>query len=92
MAKALREKSADFVGLARPLTAEPSLCKAILASQTSSAKGNKVPTPLQTASSNFQIVQMGRGEPLADLSNQAVADATVAAIMGRKSLESFSHF
>ncbi|KAL8276945.1 hypothetical protein RQP46_010673 [Phenoliferia psychrophenolica] len=82
MAKALRDKSADLVGLARPLTAEPFLCKDIIASKTAGAKENKIPVPLQTASSNVQIVQMGKGEPLSDLSNQEVAEATVAHIMG----------
>lgn len=82
MAKAVREKSCDLVGLARPLTAEPHLCKTLLEEKAPAAKENRVPGPLQTASSNIQIVQIGKGEPLSDLSVQEVADSTVALIMG----------
>lgn len=54
-AGAIKDKSCDFIGLARPLTAEPSLTKSFLEGSKSKAKENLVPTPLQTGSSVMQL-------------------------------------
>ena len=55
MGEALREKSTDMVGLARPLTAEPAFGTALVAGTTLKAKANEVPSALQTGSSVMQI-------------------------------------
>lgn len=58
MARAIRERSCHLIGMARPLTAEPRLVGALLIKEKDGAKENKVPGPLQTASSGIQIVQV----------------------------------
>lgn len=57
-AKAIREKSCDIIGLARPLTAEPDLPALFFTGKSIGAKENKVTSYLTTPSSNIQIVQV----------------------------------
>ncbi|KAM0753966.1 FMN-linked oxidoreductase [Meredithblackwellia eburnea MCA 4105] len=82
MASAVRMGSCDLVGIARPLTAEPSFCKEILQGKIDGAKKNLMPIALTTASSNIQIVEIGKGEPISDLSKEEVVAETIKKITG----------
>lgn len=83
-AKAIREKSCDLIGLARPLTAEPDLTSNLLQGTKEKAKENLIPTPMQTGSSVMQLADIGKKQPIRDLEDQSVADDTVAILMGTK--------
>jgi hypothetical protein len=79
MNSALAEHSTDLIGLARPLTAEPRLCKQLLAGQRA-AKPNLVDEKVQTASSYLQIGYIVEGGAIPDLSEQDVARKVEKAI------------
>ncbi|GAA5862782.1 hypothetical protein JCM8547_006544 [Rhodosporidiobolus lusitaniae] len=76
--------SIDIVGLGRPLTAEPHLIKDMLEGKTEAAKENKVPNNMQTATAIAQIGAIAKGLPIPDLSDEATAQATLAAALGQK--------
>ncbi|KAG6373627.1 hypothetical protein JVT61DRAFT_6288 [Boletus reticuloceps] len=68
MAEAINLGSTDVIGIARPLTAEPLLVKAILRGTKMEAKSDKLP-PIQLlrlAASGSQIVEIGNGEDITD--------------------------
>lgn len=64
MVKAISSGACDGVGLGRPITAEPYLCKHILEGKVTGALENYVPLPLNTQSSGSQIHQIGKGHEL----------------------------
>ena len=76
MEQAIKDKSCDIIGLARPLTAEPAFSNDILSGQIEAARENKVDPSVQTVTSIYQIGQIARGEKIADLSDQETADQT----------------
>lgn len=102
--KAIKDKSCDIIGLARPLTAEPAYSNDILNGKIEAARENKVSIldsqltwpsltiflthqvdpSVQTATSIYQIGQISRGEPIADLSDDAVADKTLKYATGQE--------
>jgi len=61
MVGAIQGGACDGVGIGRPLSAEPYLCKDILAGRVNGALENLVPLPLNTQSSGTQLHQIGRG-------------------------------
>ena len=67
MVSALTSGACDGIGLGRPLSAEPYLCKEILSGRVRGAIENFVPLPLNTQASGSQLHQIGRGE-------QAISD------------------
>ena len=72
MVKAVESGACDGVGIARPLAAEPYLCKEILEGKVTSAIENFMPLPLNTQSSGTQLHQIGRGqEGISDWSVEA---------------------
>ncbi|KAL7416323.1 NADH oxidase [Mrakia frigida] len=81
MEEALAEKSCDFIGLARPLTADPFFCKDIISGAQLHAAENKVNPSMQTATSVYQIKTIATGKPIPDLSIQEVADSTLQAAL-----------
>jgi 2,4-dienoyl-CoA reductase-like NADH-dependent reductase (Old Yellow Enzyme family) len=62
MVGAIEGGSCDGVGIGRPLSAEPYLCKEILEGKINGALENVVPVPLNTQSSGTQLHQIGKGE------------------------------
>jgi hypothetical protein len=73
MNEALSIGAADLVGLARPLTAEPYLCKELLAKEKLAAKANYVSPTLQTGASVLQIRQIASEAHISDLSIPEIA-------------------
>lgn len=55
MVKALEEGACDGVGLGRPLSADPYLCRVILEGRVDGAIENFVPLPLNTQASGTQL-------------------------------------
>ncbi|KAL7416326.1 NADH oxidase [Mrakia frigida] len=74
MEGAISGKSCDFIGIARPLTAEPFFCRDLLSGAITEAKENKVNAPDQTQSSLYQIHAISESKEIPDLSSQAVVD------------------
>lgn len=71
MVKAVQDGACDGVGVARPLGAEPYLCKELLAGKVTGAIENFVPLPQNTQATGTQLHQVGRGERLvSDWSNE----------------------
>ncbi|TKA29800.1 hypothetical protein B0A50_03164 [Salinomyces thailandicus] len=64
MAAALTSNACDGIGIARPLGAEPYLCKEILAGKVHGAIENFVPLPQNTQATGTQLHQVGSGEGL----------------------------
>jgi tRNA-dihydrouridine synthase len=62
MTRALEANACDGVGIGRPLSAEPYLCKEILEGRVTGALENLVPLPQNTQASGSQLHQLGRGE------------------------------
>jgi tRNA-dihydrouridine synthase len=62
MTRALEANACDGVGIGRPLSAEPYLCKEILEGRVTGAIENLVPLPQNTQASGSQLHQLGRGE------------------------------
>lgn len=91
MAEAIESGSTQIVGLARPLTAEPYLCKEILAGTKDGAKSNAVPNAIQTGTSIMQIGAIGAGKDIPDLSDESVAQHTVDVMMGKAPAEDKPH-
>ncbi|KAJ9112636.1 hypothetical protein QFC19_000656 [Naganishia cerealis] len=87
MAEAVSSGATQMIGLARPLTAEPYLCRDILAGKSQGAKPNKGTSALTTGLSIIQIGAMSTGQPIPDLSNEATCKDLEAVLMGKKSME-----
>ena len=64
MAKAIREKSCDIIGVARPVTQHPRLPAQIVSGELEGAIDNKVNPQLQTPASVLQIHALGAGRPV----------------------------
>lgn len=64
MVRALQDNACDGVGIARPLGAEPLLCKHILEGRVSGAIENFVPLPQNTQATGTQLHQVGKGHAL----------------------------
>lgn len=84
MADAIKGGACQIVGLGRPLTAEPYLCREILAGEKEAAKPNVGDPSLQTGLSIIQIGAIAAGKPIPDLSKQEVADELAQVLMGKK--------
>jgi hypothetical protein len=72
------------IGLARPLTAEPQLCRDILNGSVTESRENKVPNALQTGSSIAQLGAIAKKQLIPDLADEKVAQDVVDALMGKK--------
>lgn len=59
MSKAITDGACDFVGIARPLTAEFDLPKTLVSDPSSRAKPNHVLEAIQTAGSYLQLAEVG---------------------------------
>ena len=71
MVKAIEGGACDGVGIGRPLSAEPYLCKEILSGRITGTIENKVPLPFNTQASGTQLHQIGRGHSkISDWSNE----------------------
>lgn len=84
MASALRSHATDLVGMARPLTAEPDLPTHLISGKTLVAKDNKVDPAIQTGPAVMQLHDIATGVAIRDLSDAAVAEATVKAMMAAR--------
>ena len=62
MVTAIDEGACDGVGIGRPLSAEPYLCKEILEGKVMGAIDNYMPLPMNTQASGTQLHQVGKGE------------------------------
>jgi hypothetical protein len=82
---ALADRACDLIGLGRPLCAEPSLCRELLAGTRTTAKANLVNPQISTFIGGAQIVQISRGETIADLSTPEGAKAATEALMAQLS-------
>jgi hypothetical protein len=87
MAEAISSGATQMVGLARPLTAEPYLCRDILSGKSQGAKINKGAHQLTTGLSIIQIGAMSTGQPIPDLSDEATCRDLEAVLMGKKTME-----
>jgi hypothetical protein len=76
MARALEDRSTDLIGLARPLTSEPFLCRDLIAGKSAGAKPNLVAEAIQTGASILQLPAIARGHPevTAQLTGKASTD------------------
>ena len=80
MVKAIESGACDGVGIGRPLSAEPHLCKDILEGRVKAALENFVPLPLHTQASGTQIHQIPKYSGLvSDWSSQAEAERWIGA-------------
>jgi len=64
MVRAIKDGACDGIGIARPLAAEPYLCKEILSGKIQGAIDSAMPAPLTTQSSGTQLHQIGRSHSL----------------------------
>ncbi|KAJ9112703.1 hypothetical protein QFC22_006205 [Naganishia vaughanmartiniae] len=87
MAEAVSSGATQMVGLARPLTAEPYLCRDILSGKSQGAKPNKGAHQLTTGLSIIQIGAMSTGQPIPDLSDEATCRDLEAVLMGKKTMD-----
>ncbi|KAF4551541.1 NADH:flavin oxidoreductase/NADH oxidase-like protein 2 [Elsinoe fawcettii] len=79
MVKAVEEGACDGVGIGRPLTAEPYLCRELLDGRVTGAIDNLVPLPQNTQSSGTLLHQVGKGHGfLSDFSNQEEVERWLA--------------
>lgn len=62
MTRAVEAGATDGIGIGRPLSAEPYLCKEILEGRVKGALENLVPLPQNTQASGSQLHQIGKGE------------------------------
>ncbi len=62
MAQAINDGACDGIGMARPLGAEPYLCKEILEGRVQGAIENFVPLPQNTQATGTQLHQVGHGD------------------------------
>jgi tRNA-dihydrouridine synthase len=69
MTTAIENGACDGVGIGRPLSAEPYLCRDILSGKIDGAIENFMPLPLNTQASGTQLHQIGKGhERISDYS------------------------
>jgi hypothetical protein len=87
MARALEDHSTDLIGLARPLTSEPFLCRDLIAGKSTGAKPNLVAEAIQTGASILQLPAIARGNPPQDLSDPRVAAEVTAQLTGKASTD-----
>ncbi|GAA6059106.1 hypothetical protein JCM10212_002077 [Sporobolomyces blumeae] len=80
------ETSVDFVGLARPLTAEPYLIKEMIEGKKDAARENKVNPALQTGAAVAQIGALSHHgvDAIPDFSSEEEAKKIEEALMGKK--------
>ncbi|KAI5476872.1 NADH oxidase [Pseudohyphozyma bogoriensis] len=81
MEGALADGACDLIGLASPLTGQPTLCKDLLAGTATSARVNKAPVKLQMPLAVGQIQEIAAGREPADLSDEVVVQKELAALM-----------
>ena len=62
MKRAIDDGACEGIGIARPLSAEPYLCKEILAGRVTGAIENSMPLPKNTQASGSQLHQVGHGD------------------------------
>ncbi|KDE02332.1 hypothetical protein MVLG_07102 [Microbotryum lychnidis-dioicae p1A1 Lamole] len=91
MEQALSDKSCDLIGLARPLTAEPSFSGDLISGKTTAAKENKVDPSVQTVTSIYQIHQIANGADIADLSDANTAEKTLNKALGKDESQDAKH-
>ncbi|PWN51352.1 FMN-linked oxidoreductase [Violaceomyces palustris] len=72
MAQAIAERSCDIVGMARPLTGEPELVKALLEAKSQRAIEThpSLPAELAIPACVFQMSQLGRNEPVSNVGTE----------------------
>lgn len=87
MAEAISSGATQMVGLARPLTAEPYLCRDILAGRSTGAKPSAANPQLTTGLSIIQIGAMATGQPIPDLSDEATCRELEDVLMGKKTMD-----
>ena len=87
MAEAIQSGATQMVGLARPLCAEPFLCRDILAGKSQGARPNKGTSALSTGLAIMQIGAISTGKPVPDLSDEATCRDLEAVLTGKKSAE-----
>jgi hypothetical protein len=87
MAEAIDSGATQMVGLARPLCAEPFLCRDILAGKSQGARPNKGNPALSTGLAIMQIGAISTGKPIPDLSNEETCRDLEDVLMGKKSAE-----
>jgi hypothetical protein len=81
MVSALEQGACDGVGLGRPLTAEPYLCKEILAGRVMGAIHNRLSVPFDSMGSATQLLQLARGEErLSDFSVEEEGERWIQAM------------
>jgi hypothetical protein len=71
------------IGLARPLTAEPFLCRDILSGKSTGAKENKSNPALQTGMAIMQIAAISTDQDIPDLSDEATCKKLENILMGK---------
>lgn len=82
MAQAINEGSCHMVGVARPVTAEPTLPRDVVEGRSEGAKTSYIKQQLSTPASIKQLQEIGHGKPLSDYSNKDVAEKTNKEIGG----------
>lgn len=87
MAEAIDSGATQMVGLARPLCAEPFLCRDILARKSQGARPNKGNSALSTGLAIMQIGAISTGKPIPDLADEATCRDLEAVLTGKKSAE-----
>jgi hypothetical protein len=61
MVQAIESNACDGIGIARPLAAEPFLCKELLEGKVTGALDTYIPMAMTTGSSGTQLHQIGKG-------------------------------
>jgi 2,4-dienoyl-CoA reductase-like NADH-dependent reductase (Old Yellow Enzyme family) len=80
MTAAIKGGACDGIGIGRPLSAEPYLCKEILEGKIDGAIENFMPLPLNTQASGTQLHQIGKGhEKISDWSVESEVQRWVEA-------------
>jgi len=64
MVRAIKDGACDGIGIARPLAAEPYLCKELLSGKIQGAIDTVMPAPMATQSSGTQLHQIGKTHAL----------------------------
>lgn len=64
MVHAIESNACDGVGIGRPLSAEPFLCKELLEGKVTGALDTYIPMNMTTGSSGLQLHQIGGGKAL----------------------------
>lgn len=83
MTEAIEGGSTQMIGLARPLTAEPYLCRDLISGRVLSAKPNKGNPAIQTGLSILQIGAISVGKEIPDLEDEEVVKTLTDVLMGK---------